>query len=71
MAAIVKVIEVIAESEKGFDDAMQVALKEAAETVQNIQEIYVNSMKGIVENNRIARYRVGCKVSFIVRDTRS
>lgn len=71
MPAIVKVIEVIAESEKGFEDAVQVAYKEAAETVQNIQEIYVNSQKAIVENGRIARYRVGCKVSFLVRNTRA
>jgi dodecin len=37
--AIVKVIEVIASSEKSFDDAVKIALAEASKTIKNIDSI--------------------------------
>jgi len=64
--AIVKVIEVIASSEKSFDDATKNALKEASKSVDNIQSIYVKEMNANVENGEIASYAVNAKVSFKV-----
>lgn len=67
MSSIAKVIEVIAESDKSWDDAAQNAVTEAAKTVDGIQEIWVSSMKAIVEKNRITRYRITAKITFLVR----
>ncbi len=67
MSSIVKVIEVIAESTKSWDDAAQQAVQEAAKTVEGITEIWVSSMKGVVEKGKIVRYRVTAKVSFVVK----
>ncbi|HUF27029.1 MAG TPA: dodecin family protein [Gemmatimonadaceae bacterium] len=67
MSSIAKVIELIAESDKSWEDATQNALTEAAKTVQDIQEIWVGGMKAIVEKNRIVRYRVTTKVTFLVK----
>ena len=64
--AIVKVIEVIAQSEKSWDDAAQEALKEASKTVNNIKTIYVQDMQAIVEDNEIVKYRINAKISFVV-----
>ncbi len=64
--AIVKVIEVIASSDKSFDDATRNALKEASKSVDNIQSIYVKEMKANVENNEIVSFGVNAKVSFVV-----
>lgn len=64
--AIVKVIEVIASSEKSFDDAVQQALKEASSTVQNIDSIYVKDFKAHVKDNQITSFGVICKISFRV-----
>jgi len=64
--SIVKVIEVIAGSEKSFDDAVNNALQEASKSVNNIKSIYVNEMKAQVENNRIVSYGVNAKVSFVI-----
>ena len=64
--AIVKVIELMAQSDKGWEDATQVALKEAARTVRKIKSIYVKEFKAIVENDEITNYRVNVKVSFEV-----
>lgn len=66
--AVVKVIELLAQSNKSWEDATNVALQEAAKTVQNIQSIYVREMQAIVENNKITAYRVNAKVSFVVSD---
>ena len=64
MKKMVKVIEVIAASDKGFDEATRVALAEASKTVKNIKSIYIKEMNANVENNEIVSYAVNAKVSF-------
>jgi len=64
--AVVKVIEILAESETSWEDAAQQALNEVLRTVRNIKTIYIQDFQAIVENNHIARYRVNAKVSFLV-----
>lgn len=66
--AIVKVIEVIAESDKSWDDAAQNAITEASKTVRNVLHLYVEHMQAVVENNKIVRYRINAKISFKVGD---
>lgn len=64
--SVVKVIEVLAQSEKSWEDAARVALEEAAKSVRGIQSIYVKEMQAIVEDNKIVRYRINAKLSFTV-----
>lgn len=64
--AVVKVIEIMAESEKSWEDAANVALKAATKSVKNIKAIYIADMQAIVENDEIVRYRVNAKLSFVV-----
>lgn len=66
---IVKVIEVLAQSENGWDDAVQVALTHAKKSVRKIQSIYVKEFQATVENDRIVNYRINAKISFIVEDS--
>lgn len=66
--SVVKVIEVMATSEKSFDDAVKNALKEASKTVKNIDSIYVKDMNAKVENNMIVSYGVNTKISFHIKD---
>ena len=61
-----KVIEVISQSEKSWDDAAQKAVTDASKTVRNIKAIYIQDMQGIVENNKIVQYRVTAKITFQV-----
>jgi dodecin len=63
---IVKVIEVIAASENGIEDAMQKAVSEASNSVRNIDSVFVKDIKAHVENGKITTYGVICKVSFRV-----
>lgn len=65
MRKMVKVIEVVATSEKGFTEATENALKEASKTVKNIESIYVKEMYANVENNQIVSYSINAIVSFV------
>lgn len=65
--SIVKVIEVIASSDKSFDAAAQNAVDEAAKSVKNIDSVYIKEMNANVENNRIVSYAVNAKISFTVQ----
>ena len=62
--ATLKVIEVLAQSEKSWEDATQVALNEAARSLHNIKSIYLKDMEAKVENNKITEYRINAKISF-------
>ena len=62
--AIVKVIELIASSEKSFDDAVKQAVKEASKTIRNVDSVWVKDMKVHVKEGKIKSYGVICKVSF-------
>jgi flavin-binding protein dodecin len=64
-----KVIEVLAQSEKGWEDAARQAVAAAAESVDNIKSIYIQDQHGIVEGGRIAQYRVNAKITFEVKGT--
>ncbi len=64
MSDVVKVIEVLAESEKSWEDAAAEAVKEAAKTLKNIRSIYIENFEAKVERNKIVRYRVNAKISF-------
>jgi flavin-binding protein dodecin len=66
MSSIAKVVEVIAESEKSWDDAVKNAVTEAAKTVENITEIWVASMKAVVENNKVTKYRITARITFVL-----
>ncbi|SDK55356.1 hypothetical protein SAMN04487898_109117 [Pedobacter sp. ok626] len=64
--SIVKVIEVIASSESGFEDAVRNAVTEVSKTIKNIDSVYVKDFKVHLKNNQITSYGVICKVSFRV-----
>lgn len=66
MSSIAKVIELIAESDESFDDAVEQALVEAKKTVEDIKSIWIENMTAVVEDGEIERYRVNAKVTFLV-----
>jgi dodecin len=65
---IVKVIEVLAQSEQSWEEATREALREASKTVKGIQNIYIKEFQAVVENDQIVNFRVNAKISFVVRD---
>lgn len=63
---MLKVIEVLAQSDKSWEDAAAKAVTQAAKTVRDIKSIYIKEMEATVENGRIAQYRINAKISFLI-----
>jgi dodecin len=64
--AVLKVIEIMASSEKSWEDATAAAVKMAAKTVKEIRSVYIQEMSAVVNKNKITEYRVNAKISFEV-----
>jgi flavin-binding protein dodecin len=64
--AVLKVIEIMASSEKSWEDATASAVKIAGKTVKEIRSIYIQDMSAVVTKNKITEYRVTTKISFEV-----
>ncbi|HSF47901.1 MAG TPA: dodecin family protein [Burkholderiales bacterium] len=62
--AMLKVIEVLAESGSSWEDAAQQAVKNASQTVRGIRSIYIKDFEAQVENEKIASYRINAKITF-------
>ncbi len=63
---IVKVIEVIASSKIGIDDAIRKAVAEVSKTVRNIDSVYVKDIKAHVKDGLITTFGIVCNISFRV-----
>ncbi|MGB3607057.1 dodecin family protein [Psychroserpens sp.] len=66
--AIMKVIEVMANSSKSWEDAAKQAVKHASKTVKNIKSAYINEQSMVVKDNDVSEFRVNVKISFTVND---
>jgi dodecin len=63
--AMLKVIEVLAESKKGWEDAAQVAVATASKTVRGIRSITIKNMQATVNGKgKIDNYRLNAKIAF-------
>jgi flavin-binding protein dodecin len=67
--AVVKVIELLAESEQSWEDAARKAVEEAGKSLHGISSIYIKEFQATVENNQIKNFRVNAKISFLVDRT--
>lgn len=70
MAKVVRVIEVLAQSEKSWEDAAKNALNEASKTLRHIRSIYVKEFEAKVENDEITEYRINAKITFDLEEDR-
>ena len=59
-------IEVLANSNKSWEEATENAVKHASKSVKNIRSVYVNEQSAIVNGNDITEYRVNVKITFEV-----
>lgn len=64
--SVLKVIEILANSNAGWEDAAQKAVAEASKSVKNIKSVYINEQSATVEDGKIKNYRVNVKITFEV-----
>ncbi len=64
-----KVIELMSDSSKSWEDATEKAVKQASKSVKGIRSVWVKDMSASVDSKgNIEKYRVTCNVTFEVKD---
>ncbi len=63
---VLKVIEIMASSEKSWEDATKNAVKTAGKTLKGIRSVYIKDTSAVVKDGEITEFRVTCKVTFEV-----
>lgn len=66
--SVAKVTEIIASSPKGFDHAVQLGIERASKTLENVKAAWIKDHEVMIENGKIAEYRVTLKVTFLLND---
>lgn len=64
--SVARVTEIIASSNKSFEDAVNVGVKRATKTLKNVKGAWVKSQKVVVNKNKIVEYRVNLEVTFVL-----
>lgn len=69
--SVAKVTEIIASSDKSFEDAVKTGIKRANKTLQDIKGAWVSDQQVKVDNGKITEFRVTMKVTFVLKDKKS
>lgn len=64
--SVLKVIEVLANSNTSWEDATRKAVQHASKTVKNIKSVYVNEQSCMIKDNDVSEFRVNVKITFEV-----
>jgi flavin-binding protein dodecin len=65
--AVARVTEIIASSKKSFEDAVQMGIKRANQTLENVKGAWIQDQKLKIEDGKIVEYRVNMKVTFVLK----
>jgi hypothetical protein len=66
MSDMLKVIEILAESDQSWEDAAAKAVERASKTLHGIKSLYIKNLEAKVENNKIVKYRINGQISFLL-----
>jgi len=66
--SVARVTEVIATSEKGFQDAVENGVARASKTLANVTSAWVKDKSVSVKDGKIVEYKVNLKITFILKD---
>ena len=66
--AVMKVIEILSNSNKSWEDATKKAVKHASKSIKNIKSVFVQSQSATVgANGEVDEFRVNLKITFEVK----
>jgi flavin-binding protein dodecin len=65
--SVLKVIEVMANSDKSWEDAARNAVSHASKSVKNIRSAYIQDQSASVKDGEISDFRVNVKITFEVK----
>ncbi len=67
MSSVAKVIELTASSPKSIEDAVETGIRRADDTLDQVEGAWIQDVKCVVKNGKIAEWRVNMKVTFILK----
>lgn len=65
--AIMKSVQIMSESKKSFEDAIENAVSRMSDSVNHVRSANVNNQSVVVKDGKIANYRVNLQITFEVK----
>lgn len=65
--SVARVTEISAASPSSFEDAINLGLSRANETLDHIEAAWVKEMKVVVRSGKVEEYRINMKLTFVVQ----
>jgi hypothetical protein len=65
---VAKVIELTSASPKSIEDAIELGIKRADQTLDQVEGAWVQDIKAVVKNGKITEWRVNMKVTFLLKE---
>jgi flavin-binding protein dodecin len=57
-----------ATSDQSFEDAVNLAVKRATQTLRNVESAWVKDMNVLIENGNIQGYKVNVAITFVLEE---
>jgi dodecin len=65
---VARVTEMSAISEQSFEDAINMAVNRATQTLRNVESAWVKDQNVLIENNSIMGYKVNLAITFVLEE---
>ena len=68
MSNVAKVIEITSSSTKSIEDAVATGIQRADKSLDHVEGAWVQDIKCLVKNGKVAEWRINMKVTFLLKD---
>jgi dodecin len=68
MSSVAKIIEITSSSTTSIEDAVENGIRRADTSLDNVEGAWVQDIKCVVKNGKVAEWRVNLKVTFLLKD---
>ena len=66
--SVARVTEMSATSDQSFEDAINMAVNRATQTLRNVESAWVKDMNVLIENGNIQGYKVNVAITFVLEE---
>jgi flavin-binding protein dodecin len=66
--SVARVTEMSATSDESFEDAVNMAVKRATQTLRNVEGAWVKDQNVLIENGNIQGYKVNLAITFVLEE---
>jgi len=66
--SVARVTELSATSDQSFEDAINMAVNRATQTLRNVESAWVKDQNVLIENNSIMGYKVNLAITFVLEE---